>query len=162
MPITPEYLKSILAYSPETGVFTWLVSRSRTPAGSIAGSLVSSGYLTVMIDRKRHNLHRLAFVYMLDRHPPEFVDHINGQKTDNRWINLRAASPVENARNQKRSCKNSSGISGVSWDSRGLWRSFGYLAGKQITLGRYSSKFDAAAARKSFENSLGYHENHGR
>lgn len=162
MSISQAKLKELLHYNPVTGVFTWVIGRSRTVAGTVAGSLVSSGYLTVMIDRKRHNLHRLAFVYMLGRHPPEFVDHINGQKTDNRWINLRAASAVENARNQKRSCKNSSGISGVSWDSRGLWRSFGYLAGKQITLGRYSSKFEAAAARKSFENSLGYHENHGR
>lgn len=162
MSITPEYLKSLLAYSPETGVFTWLVSRSRTIAGSVAGSIGSSGYLTVMIDKKRYNLHRLAFVYMVGELPEAFVDHISGNKTDNRWENLRPASAIENARNQKRSSKNLSGLPGVSWDARGKWRAFGYTDGKQINLGRHDSLLDASASRKSFENQHGYHANHGR
>ena len=162
MPITQEYLKSLLSYDPDTGVFTWLVSRNRNHAGSIAGNVGTSGYLTVMIDRKRHNLHRLAFLYMEGFHPPEIMDHINGIKTDNRWINLRSASYVENAKNLAISSNNRSGLAGVTAYKDGKWRAFGYINRKQIGLGKHDSIFEAAAARKAFEFRLGYQERHGR
>lgn len=162
MPITQEYLKSLLAYDPATGLFVWLVSRNRNKAGTSAGNVGTSGYLTVMIDRKRHNLHRLAFLYMEGRHPPDIIDHINGTKTDNRWANLRPASYLDNARNQEIHSNNTSGISGVILGARGKWKAYGYVGGRQVNLGSHDSMLEAAASRKSFEHNLGYQERHGR
>ncbi|MCF5708931.1 hypothetical protein GIV19_16745 [Pseudomonas syringae] len=162
MPITQEYLKRLLHYDPISGVFTWIEGRSRTPAGSVAGSLDPGGYLTVMIDSRRHSLHRLAFLYMDGAFPPEMVDHINGVRADNRWRNLRPASARQNSRNQRLNVTNKSGLPGVMWDRRSSWRAYAYVNGRCVTLGRYESLLSAAAARMSFENQNGYHHNHGK
>jgi hypothetical protein len=161
MPISQAQLKELLHYDPETGVFKWRVGRSRTRAGSVVATKDRKGYLKVMINKKTHYLARLAFLYMNGKFPAEFVDHISGVRTDNRWCNLREVSPLENARNQRLHCVNKSGVHGVSWDERGEWRVYATLNGKNKFLGRYPSLLDAAAARKSFERCNGYHSNHG-
>lgn len=115
--ITQDRLKEILHYDPETGVFTWLVSPSRgTKKGMVAGhDHKSSGYRVIAIKRKLIPAHRLAFLYMTGS-IPEFVDHINMIKLDNRWVNLRPATKSENNRNQKLRKDNKSGVKGVKWN----------------------------------------------
>ncbi|USU01727.1 HNH endonuclease [Pseudomonas siliginis] len=162
MHISIEVLKTLLSYDPDTGQFTWKVRRSRTEAGSIAATKATNGYLLVMINKKYLSLHRIAFLYMGYESPPDCVDHINGDITDNRWANLRPATATENARNQKLHSTNSSGLPGVAWDRRGRWRAYGGQHSRYIYLGRFDSLLDAAAARKSFERRNGYHANHGR
>ena len=90
--ITQSELKELLNYDPATGVFTWLVSRGRVKASSVAGHVHSRGYIVIMVDGRRHLAHRLAFVYMTGTFPDDQVDHINEIKADNRWINLREAT----------------------------------------------------------------------
>lgn len=162
MSISESRLKEMLHYDPVSGVFTWKVDRSRTKAGCIAASKTGKGYLTVMIDGKRHSLHRLAFIFMGEPEPPEFVDHINGDRADNRWANLRTATMTQNARNQRRHSTNTTGLPGVIWDQRTRWRAYAYLDGRYLALGRYHTLLDAAAARKSFESRHDYHANHGK
>lgn len=156
-----EYLEELLSYDPGSGLFTWRVDQGSARAGSVAATKATNGYLVVMVDKKYRSLHRMAFAFM-GQEVPDCVDHINGDRTDNRWLNLRAATAIDNARNQRLHRTNSTGLPGVMWDQRSRWRAYGYHGGRYLALGRYQSLLDAAAARKSFESQNGYHSNHGK
>ncbi|NWD65774.1 DUF1937 family protein [Pseudomonas sp. IPO3774] len=162
MSISQAKLKELLHYNPVTGVFTWVIGRSRTAAGSVANTKDRKGYLKAVIDKKPYYLHRLAFLFMVGEFPPDLVDHINGDRADNRWCNLRPVTYLENARNQKLNSGNLTGVRGVSWDERSSWKAYAYQNNRQIFLGRFDSLFEAAAARRSFELQHKYHGNHGR
>jgi len=113
--ITQEYLKSILNYNPETGMFTWKLRKAkRNHFGDEAGYL-KEGYRYVEINGKPFALHRLAFLYMNGEMPENLVDHINGVKNDNRWVNLRNATNQQNTINVKLNANNKSGVRCVSY-----------------------------------------------
>lgn len=117
--LTQARLKELLHYDPETGVFKWLVHLGTSRVGGVAGSLRHDGYLTVMLDHKRYATHRLAFIYMLGGFPEYDVDHINGVRDDNRWVNLRAVSCSENNQNLgEAQLNNQSGFLGVGFNKR--------------------------------------------
>jgi hypothetical protein len=85
--------------------------------GQIAGSVhKASGYIHVKINTKAHKAHRLVFLYHYG-YLPECVDHIDGDKANNRIENLRAATKEENCQNQKVRSTNKSGCKGVKWNS---------------------------------------------
>ena len=160
--LTQEYLKSILDYNPDTGIFVWKERRkSNQKKGKVAGT-PSNGYIRISINFKKFRAHRLAFLYMEGRFPEE-VDHINGVRDDNRWINLRNVSKSINQRNSKLRKNNTSGISGVFWCKRTKkWRSCIKLNGKYKYLGYFTDFFEACCARKSAEVEHNFHPNHGR
>lgn len=163
MSITQEYLKSILHYDPDTGILTRLTDTTRGKAGDIAGDQMPNGYWRVYISPSRWYVHRLAFIYMTGSEPPEDVDHINGDTSDNRWDNLRCVSRQENLVNSKRSKANTSGVTGVSWfRETDQWRAQIYCKGRRYSLGLFTDWFDAVCARKAAEISHGFHPNHGR
>lgn len=92
-------LKNLLDYNPETGVFTWRVSRPpRGRPGQQAGHDNGNGYVRLSVLGKKYYAHRLAFVWMLNEFPNN-VDHINGNPIDNRWCNLRNVSQSVNMAN---------------------------------------------------------------
>lgn len=104
--LTSERLRELLDYDPETGVFTNRFSRGAAKAGAVAGrSIGSSGYLRIMVSGRHYLAHRLAWLYMTGEWPKEEVDHINRDKIDNRWANLREATRTDNAINQIRSSR---------------------------------------------------------
>ena len=116
--LTQARLKELLTYDPDTGVFTYNTGTGRCRAGTVAGTATARGYRQICIDYRVHLAHRLAFVYMLGA-APAVVDHVNGEKCDNRWANLRAATISSNAQNQRHSRKgNASGFLGVHWSRR--------------------------------------------
>ena len=83
--------------------------------GQIAGCVhKGTGYIHVKIKAKSFKAHRLVFLYH-NGFLPEFVDHIDGNKTNNKIENLRAATKEENCRNQKIRSTNKSGYKGVKW-----------------------------------------------
>ena len=160
--ITQEKLKKIFYYNPETGVFTYKTNTRNKKKGDIVGTIGSHGYLTVAIKRKHYLLHRLAFIYMIGSFP-EVTDHINHNKLDNRWCNLRDVKTQDNARNISLPCTNTSGCIGVSWNkSSKRWRAKIRVDKKQVHLGYFSTYSDAVNARKNAEVLYGYHENHGK
>ncbi len=116
MKITVSRLREMLDYDPMTGVFTWRVRRNQNvPAGCVAGSYQTSGYLQIRIDRVKQEAHCLAWLYMTGEWPQHELDHINRIKDDNRWGNLRASTRSLNLLNQTAAMSNNSvGFLGVS------------------------------------------------
>lgn len=115
--ITQERLKELFEYNPDTGLFIRRIGvRGKGgKAGTVAGTTLSSGYITISVDGEKEYAHRLAFLYMTGE-MPEVSDHINRVRSDNRWHNLRSATIQENNRNVKR--KSKSGYTGVVWNKR--------------------------------------------
>lgn len=174
-------LRQLLDYDMDTGVLTW---RKRTPdmftksgglaklhcqswnfrfAAMAAGSLVNNGYLTVNIKSQAYAAHRLAWAIHHGEEPCEQVDHINGERADNRIVNLRVVSASDNSRNQKVRSNNTTGVMGVNWHpARRRWVSNIYADGRRVHLGYFHSFDDAVIARKRAEKANNFHPNHGR
>jgi hypothetical protein len=97
--LTQRRLKELLSYCPITGLFEWRQTRPGVNAASKVGT-VSGGYLRVSVDGQRHMAHRLAWLYMTGEWPHDTIDHINRDRLDNRWGNLRCLPHRLNAQNQ--------------------------------------------------------------
>ena len=101
--VKQDYLKSILHYSPETGVFRHLTQKNgRVKAGQRAGSNNSDGYCQIKIDGKNYKAHKLAVLYMTGHYPEyprEEVDHLDTVKDNNRWSNLQVGTKSDNKQN---------------------------------------------------------------
>lgn len=109
-----SFLLSVLHYDPDTGVFTWRVALSRrTRVGEVAGTRMREGYTAIAVCKKKYPAGRLAFFYMTGEWPNEEIDHRNGDRSDDRWANLREASRAENNRNRGIQRTNRSGFKGV-------------------------------------------------
>lgn len=131
---TPEYIKECIYYDKDTGIFTWKVRPSHhfnndhgmntfnsKYSGKPAGTIDSSnGYLRINILNKRYYAHRLAWFIEYGYWPSNHIDHINGNKLNNKIDNLREANSSENSQNQKRARKDnkSSGLLGVSFNKQ--------------------------------------------
>lgn len=110
-----EDLKSLIVYLPETGEFLWRKNHGKMKEGDLVGWVTAQGYRRGFVLGKFYLLHRLAFFYMNGVWPKLGVDHINGMKADNRWVNLREVSQSVNMQNLKGPRKdNVLGLLGVS------------------------------------------------
>lgn len=160
--ISQKELKRQLHYNISTGAFTWVSSKSRINIGDEAGSVNSNGYFHITINGNQYKAHRLAWFYMTGEWP-EQVDHINHDREDNRWCNLRCVSNSINGRNQGIRRTNTSGFMGVSWHKATCkWHSYIRAGGKQLHIGFFSQISDAVIARDDAEKLHLYHPNHGR
>ncbi len=121
--LTQEYLRSQILYKPETGEFWWIASRKGRDMTRQAGTISNFGYRIIMLNGHRHVASRLAWFYMTGNWPAEECDHINRNRADDRWANLREASRSENARNTQLRSDNTYGHRGICWDSQKLkWK----------------------------------------
>ena len=146
--VTAERLRELLTYNPETGAFRHRIIRRGVTCGSVAGSDNGRGYLRISVDGIGYRAHRLAWLYVYGVWPADQLDHINGDQSDNRIVNLREASPDQNQQNRTISKYNKCGIPGVSWDkTAGKWRAAIKVKGKYKSLGRFDSLEAAAKAR---------------
>jgi len=98
--LTVDYLKEIIHYNPETGIFTWILARPKIRAGQIAGYKTHKNRIEIEIHGKAYQASRLAVFYMTGEWPRHQVDHINCIRHDNRWCNLREATQSQNQANR--------------------------------------------------------------
>jgi hypothetical protein len=160
--LTKALVRRIFNYDPATGIFTWKIRAANcVHVGDVVGIKHHSGYIDLVIKQRKFRAHRIAFIWMTGR-TPLFVDHINHDKADNRWINLREVTHSENHKNGtvRANCK--SGIPGVYWVPKSRrWRVTVTINQVQTYLGEYRDFDDAVAIRKRNEPAAGYHPFHG-
>lgn len=140
--LTQSRLREMLEYVPETGKFVRARDVVGRKAGSEAGSLDTTGYIRIGVANRVHLAHRLAFLYMTGEWPEEHVDHINGVRTDNRWVNLRPASKSVNMQNRRAKSGNAAGLLGVSRNG-GRWSARIHTSSGPKHLGTYSTPEEA-------------------
>ena len=117
MLVLPD-ISNRLDYDPDTGVFRWAINSTRVKAGDVAGTPDQRGYIRIRIGAKKYAAHRLAWLFMTGDDPGALtIDHINGDKADNRIDNLRLATNAENQRNKGRYASKTSGFKGVYWNA---------------------------------------------
>lgn len=129
----------IFIYDAESGILKWRKGRgNKSGAGAIAGSINSGGHLCLKFKGKGYLVHRIAWLIHFGQWPEHQVDHVNRIKTDNRIINLRAATSTENKRNTGLRRDNTSGCKGVCWHKdKGKWFAIVRINNKQKHLGYY-------------------------
>lgn len=143
--ITATRLRELLNYNPETGEFTRRVSTTNSVrVGDIAGSVHHTGYLRIRVDGHQYLAHRLAWLYTHGEWPKNEIDHIDGNKTNNRIANIRDVTPSVNQQNQRKA-RSGTGFLGVTL-SQGRFRALIGVAGKQHYLGNYDTPELAHAA----------------
>lgn len=156
--LTQKRLKELLSYDPLSGTFTRVKQiNSRTPVGSRAGCKKSDGYISIKVDYVDYKAHRLAILFMDGYLPEDTVDHIDRDRGNNKYCNLREATQVCQVRNSGMLRNNTSGIKGVYWATSGRrWVATVNIQKKVSVLGRFKDKLDAAYARYAVEQCLGF------
>lgn len=146
--LTQATLKELVHYSPETGVFTWAKARPACRLGGACGRFNAWGYQEIGLLKRLWPAHRLAWLYMMGELPPKHldIDHINLDRADNRWSNLRLATRAQNSANTAPRSHNTSGVKCVRWvPERKKWVAQMRINGKQTNLGRFDTREEAAA-----------------
>jgi hypothetical protein len=176
-----DVLLQLLSYNPETGKLFW---KARGPEWFSDGRLSAqktadwwnkrfaykeaftareaSGYASGGIFGVIHKGHRVIWVMTHGKIKGE-IDHINGDRSDNRLCNLRDVSRVVNCHNRALNTNNASKISGVFFHSATQkWVAKIGIGMSSVHLGVFDSFNEAVAARKAAEREYGFHPNHGR
>lgn len=149
MTITQKRLKEVLDYNPETGVFVWKKRISvKSIIGREVGSINKLGYVQISIEKVKYLAHRLAFLWMMGKFPKEQADHINKNRADNSWKNLREASNMENSWNcvNRRSYRKSKYKGLWFWKKRNKWQVKIKSGDIRRTVGYFVSEETAAKA----------------
>ena len=179
---SPELLRQLLRYDPDTGKLYWRerdVSFFNSTEGRSANHACAqwnsrfagkealtadngAGYNQGCIFGKVYKAHRVIWAMVYGEWIDE-VDHIEGTRNDNRLAKLRDGSNGQNRKNTKLPRNNTSGAIGISWAKNiNKWKAYINFDGKRIGLGYFDDINDAIFARKSAEAEYGYHPNHGR
>jgi hypothetical protein len=155
-----DLVRQLLHYDVASGVFAWK-PRPRSMfrneqnfrlwntryAGKAAGTINPAGHLRVAVGHIQYHAHRLVWLYMHGEPVPDVIDHIDHNKLNNRFTNLRAATKLQNGANSGKRKNNTTGIKGVGLLPHGSYRARIMFNGKDIALGRFKTLEEAAKAR---------------
>lgn len=156
--LTQERVRELFDYNELTGVVTWKVrprkKANRIKPGDIVTSIGGSGYYRVGIYGLRYPLHIIIWLWMEGYFPEHQIDHINRNKLDNSWVNLRPITPQCNARNTGNFSNTTSGVKGVTYSKKDrIFESYFRVNGKKCTIGRSKDFTEAVAYRLAGEQS---------
>ena len=146
--LTQSELKTLLHYDPNTGIFTWLVSRAKGKANTRAGFVGQNGYRRIGICGGVYLEHRLVWLYVYGAWPSGQIDHKDGVRDNNALSNLRVVFGSGNRENLGGAQRNNqSGFLGVWYHPRlGKFRASIKVKGKLRMLGHYPTPEAAHAA----------------
>lgn len=176
-----ELLRQLLRYEPDTGKLFWLARdahhfvdgtysagrKARAWNARYANTeaftdIGSHRYPNGSIDGVLYLAHRVIWAMKTGEWPEFEVDHIDGDRTNNRWVNLRSVTHAVNLRNAAGKSCNTSGATGVCWRaSRGKWRARIMIDGVERSLGHFDRFEDAAAAREAAQRAFDFTARHG-
>lgn len=173
--VDKDYLCECLEYNPETGDMIWKErplhhffnahswkAWNKKYAKRIAGTIDYQGYRRIGLLGRIHQAHRMAWAIMTGSFPDAEIDHIDHDRNNNKWNNLRAVTGGENQRNQTIYKNNTSGVTGVCWHKQ----SKKWQAQVQTNTGIFAKRFqsfnDATQAVLKARKSFNFHENHGK
>ena len=139
-------LKNALSYSPETGEFRWKINRVKKRIGSVAGAISGGGYRYIRCSGKSFSAHRLAWLFVNGEWPSAEIDHVDGNKDNNRLSNLRVATRSQNECNKPHR--------GYYKTRRGTFHASIKLNGERHYLGEFWSAREARAAYEMAANRL--------
>ena len=150
--LSAERVREILNYNPDTGVFTWRAKphkkASSVVVGTIAGNVDDQGYIRIYIARFAYKAHRIAWMYVTGEPAPSIIDHINGDRTDNRFDNLRLATRSLNNQNRKYKSRSKKTALGVFSTKKGGFtaRISVTICGRKLSihLGTYETEKEAS------------------
>lgn len=146
-----EELRRLFDYEPDTGILRWKYVRPRAyriKLGGTAGTVTDRGYLHIGIARRNYLAHRVIWKWMTGNDPVDQIDHIDGDRLNNRWSNLRQATNGQNRWNIRRQKNNKSGTTGVCAEQGRAWVAYIAAGRGQVRLGRFQTKTEAIAARR--------------
>lgn len=150
MRISQAELHDILQYDAKIGVFTWKHSSPVAHAGEIAGKIYSNGYRYIAVAGTYYPAALLAWIYIAGFDPGGMIDHIDLNKENDSFNNLRPASHSQNHANVEVPKHNTSGLKGVLWNKqRRKWQARLTNQYKQVHLGFFDDIVDAAIAYRS-------------
>lgn len=171
-----ELLNSLFRYDSESGKLFWKVGgslgenrkrRKEVEVESLSGS-GTRPYLGARIQHKIYLVHRIVWKLVTGKDPfGHQIDHVDGDRFNNRFSNLRLATHAENNQNTPLQKNNTSGVKGVSWHKqKSRWRANVAVGprgrSKQISLGLFDKLSDAENAVREYRTKLhGKFTNHG-
>ena len=141
-----QRFEELFSYDPVSGLITRRINSGKGKAGSVVGTVHSSGYLQVRVDGKWQYVHRIAWALYTGAEPVQFLDHINGNPQDNRIVNLREATHAQNMQNSKRRSHSCNKFKGVRVSSSGKFVARITVNKKEHYLGSFDTEWLAAKA----------------
>jgi hypothetical protein len=151
--LTAEKLRKHLRYDPDSGLFIRIKTSGPGRAGDVAGTVHKRGYLVISVCGEDHYAQRLAWLYMTGEWPEATVDHVDRNRLNNRWGNLRPATDEEQSFNKSAwRSKTSTRLvgafraTGKDSDSAKPWRACIRFKGKLYHIGVYATDIEAHAA----------------
>lgn len=163
-PINIAYIKNSIVYDPIEGTFT----RNQNAAKNRGQQFLLkpdkyTKYHATLVKGRTVTAQQIAWILMTGELPLNFIDHKDGNKSNNKWDNLREVTESENSRNQKLNINNKSGCMGVLQTKYKTYQvSIANNENKSVFLGTFKTYEEAVKVRKEAERKYGYHANHGR
>ena len=144
--LTLDRARELLDYDSDTGDFTRRVSVcGRGMAGKVTGTTTVHGYIRVGIDGRSYAAHRLAWLFVHGRWPEYQIDHVNGDRADNRLRNLREVTSRQNCQNLR--CHREGRLPGAIRDRRlGIWKASIKVGGRRVHIGVFPNAEEASRA----------------
>jgi hypothetical protein len=162
-PSIEQMIRDHFIYDADTGNVRWKRRYNNSIRKDLGISVNSKGYRSVYYAGRNYKAHRIAWLLYVGTWPVGQIDHINGDRSDNRIANLRDVTSAENQKNTKIDKRNTSGVSGVRWrEDRKCWEASIRQGGSLVFLGRFDDFDTAVTVRRNAEQLYGFHPNHGR